>query len=69
MGPQSIAGRMQRHPVPRKTKVHLRDVDPDDTGRYAHLAVAQILVDAIDARGCKYPPPVLSPAERKTVRL
>jgi PPK2 family polyphosphate:nucleotide phosphotransferase len=44
-------------------------VIPANKNWYRNLAVAQILVETIDALHCKYPRPQLSAAERRKIRL
>jgi PPK2 family polyphosphate:nucleotide phosphotransferase len=44
-------------------------VIPANTKWYRNLVVANILVKAIAALGCEYPPPTLSPAQLRRIRL
>jgi PPK2 family polyphosphate:nucleotide phosphotransferase len=63
---QKAYARLLRHCSTRRAPWY---VIPANKKWYRNLAVAEILVDAIDALGCKYPRPTLSPAERKKIRL
>jgi PPK2 family polyphosphate:nucleotide phosphotransferase len=58
--------RLLRHCSTRRAPWY---VIPANKKWYRNLAVAQILVDAIGALGCKYPRPELSAAQRKRIRL